>query len=228
MQAVRREQRRQRVEELEQRLGVGVEVHEHEPAPALGADGREAQAVGQRAELVAVGTSPRAGRRARSTSVWYGHWMRPCQARPRPAAEPASLTMEARVVERRDLTPSAVRTRSGPTGRQIAYSTAQSPGDDELLLATRGPPVVTRDRSFCILECPGTPLRGVAFPSGRRPRPTAATSVSSPPRTQAAAGRRRGLSSGITSRGEEAHVSLGVLVRHAGVAEDAVVRVRRR
>ena len=54
VEVVRREQRRERVEEVEERLGVGVEVHEHEAAPAL--DAHRARARGRRAsrELVAV------------------------------------------------------------------------------------------------------------------------------------------------------------------------------
>ena len=52
---VGRQQRRQRIEEVEQRLGVEIHVHEHEPAPALDADRSEREVVGEPRELLAVG-----------------------------------------------------------------------------------------------------------------------------------------------------------------------------
>ena len=55
VEVVRREQRRQRIEELEQRLGVGIHVDEHEPAPALDAHAREREVVGQADELFTIG-----------------------------------------------------------------------------------------------------------------------------------------------------------------------------
>ena len=44
----------ERIEEVEQRLGVGIGVHEDEPAPALGAHPPEPQPFGQVGELVRV------------------------------------------------------------------------------------------------------------------------------------------------------------------------------
>ena len=41
LEVVRREQRREWIEELEQRRCFAIEVHEHEPAPGVDAHGRE-------------------------------------------------------------------------------------------------------------------------------------------------------------------------------------------
>ncbi len=55
LEVVRREERRERVEEVEQRFRVRVEVDEHEPAPGVDAHRREREVVGQARELLAVG-----------------------------------------------------------------------------------------------------------------------------------------------------------------------------
>ena len=54
VEVVRREQLRERIEEVEQRLGAGVEVHEHEPAPAVDEDRLERRSSGSDGEVVAV------------------------------------------------------------------------------------------------------------------------------------------------------------------------------
>ena len=51
---VRVEELRQRVEEVEERLGVGIEVDEHETAPALGPHRAQREIVGYPVEVVGV------------------------------------------------------------------------------------------------------------------------------------------------------------------------------
>ena len=83
---VRREQRGQRIEEVEQRLGVEIHVDEHEPAPAL--DAHRARARDRRAgpRTPRGRARGRAGRRARTSTRGTGTGSRRSSNAPQPSA----------------------------------------------------------------------------------------------------------------------------------------------
>ena len=117
---------------------LGVEVHEHEAAPAV--DAHRARAARPSGRSVNSSASTTVDRRAVERVPprrGSGHWMHAVGEVPAPVGEPGAA-VQARVVERADR---AVRRRArrGPTRRRSSYST-KSPGARELFLAARDLP----------------------------------------------------------------------------------------
>ena len=84
LEAIRREEGRERFEELQQWLGVRVEIHEDEPAEALGAAPvRRATSSGRSVKSCAVGNVHEAPVE-RVRHPWYGHRMHASSKAPAP------------------------------------------------------------------------------------------------------------------------------------------------
>jgi hypothetical protein len=127
-----REQGGQRVEEVEQGLGVEVHVDEHETTPGVDADRPEREVVGESGELLAVGhLREPAVERVRPRVV--GAADRPVGERSAAIGE-ASAAVQARVVEADDL----VGLRAYDDDRVVADRVLQEGAGPDQLFLTAG------------------------------------------------------------------------------------------